>query len=542
MGPEGQPPGGFMGTIDTTATRARLRLRPTGGAALSLFLGILLGTVACVALATIGATASPATPAGASAGRVPTEAVPGLLELGREFIDAVNVADEAARRTAVKRIYAQSTLDEVPEADLVALFGRLRDDLGPLELHHSEVVFRSLHAFVKSGSGWKDLQFRVETTPPYRILQLVFLADVTEPVYLPNGGLRSAETIDWIHGYVEKLMHEDELGGKILLARGNLTLFQRSIGYLDAKRSIAVTPKTRFNLGSGNKMFTAVATMLLVEEGKFGLDDPIGSLLPTFPDANLGKRITVRRLLSHSSGLGDYWTDEFERDGRTATTLRDVEPWVYAELQTNGIHFEPGAEHRYSNSGFLLLGRIIEEATGQDYFDFVRERIYEPLTMAQTDSYLTDGSQEDLAPPLIRPTAEDAETSAIWVTGESGLRGTSAGGGFSTPPDMLRFVRALVEGKLVRKETLEEMTSPQPPSSSTADPLGGGYAYGLGFLLERSQTGVLSWGHGGFAPGVNFELRYFPAEDVTFVLFCNQDNGAFDDLKRNVEKLITGDR
>ncbi|MEZ4648418.1 MAG: serine hydrolase domain-containing protein [Candidatus Eisenbacteria bacterium] len=335
----------------------------------------------------------------------------------------------------------------------------------------------------------------------------------------PAGGLRSAETIDWIHQYVETLMHGDELGGKILVARGNLTLFQRSIGYVDARRSLPVMPETRFELGSGTKMLTAIVTMLLVEEGRIQLDDPIGPILPTFPDADLGERITVRQLLSHSSGLGSDW-----------------------ETAGDGVRFEPGTQHRYSDSGYLLLGRVIEEVTGEDFVSVVRRRILEPLGMTHTDFCGPDEGPTDLAPRLVRPAAGEEETSAIWITGPSAVRGTSSEGSFSTPPDLLRLVRALVGGTLVRPETLAEMTTPQPPFASADDPYEGGHAYGLGLLLERSDTGTLSWGHEGFAPGVNFELRHFPADDVTFVLFCNQENDAFDELNQTVRNIITGDR
>lgn len=206
-----------------------------------------------------------------------------------------------------------------------------------------------------------------------------------------------------------------------------------------------------------------------------------------------------------------------------------------------GPHFAPGTEHRYSNTGFLLLGRILEKATGRDYYDLVRERIYAPLGMTRTDHYLMDGSVPGLAAPLTRPpgaaAGADSSSRRPWTKARQGLRGTSAGGGFSTCGDMFRFARALAAGRVVPREILAEMTAPQPPLDPNEPE-----EYGLGMLLQRSRGGVRSFGHGGIAPGVNFELRYFPDEEITLIAFSNQDNGAYDDLRKNLIRLVTGER
>jgi CubicO group peptidase (beta-lactamase class C family) len=470
-----------------------------------------------------------------------------ILDRGPAFVAAVNDTSQASRATQVRALFARETLREVPEEKLLGLFQRLHDDYAPLEHHHTEVAGRSLHVFARRAGTkeWKDFQFHFEADPPHGLLGLRFIADVAEPVYLPNGALDSPETLAWLDGYIEKLVREEDLSGAVLLAKGDRVIFERHFGYADTARAVPVTPGTRFSLGSGNKMFTALAVMQLVGEGKLALDQSMAEFVPDFPDPDLARRITVRQLLSHSSGLGDYLTEEFRRDGRRAARIEEFVPFAYAELRANGPYFAPGAEHRYSNTGFLLLGRIIERVTGRDYYDFIRERIYAPLAMARSDHYLIDGRTPDLAQPLTRAAAGGSESPGAaaggaprrWIEAPHGLRGTSAGGGFSTCADMLRFARALVAGRIVPAETLATMVVAQPPVHA-AEP----QEYGLGFLLERSRGGVRSYGHGGTAPGVNFELRCFPGEDITLIAFSNQDNGAYDDLRRNIVKLITGDR
>ncbi|HET9951851.1 MAG TPA: serine hydrolase domain-containing protein [Candidatus Eisenbacteria bacterium] len=493
------------------------------------------------ALALASALALGPAPASLRAEPAPSASVPNpVLARGAAFVAAVNDTSADSRKRAALDLFSESTRHVVPEEKIVALFQRLHDEYAPLEYHHSEAPGRSLHVFArKHGTRlWRDFQFRYDTEPPHRLTQLVFIAEVAEPVYLPNSALASPEALAWLNGYVDKLVREDDLSGALLVARGDSVLFQRYFGHEDAGRSRPVRAETRFNLGSGNKMFTALVVMRLVEEGKLRLDQPISEFFPDFPDTHVTKAITIRQLLAHSSGLGDYLTEAFERDGRRATRLEEFVPFAYAEFRANGSYFAPGSEHRYSNTGFLLLGRIIETITGKDYYDVVRETIYAPLGMSRTDHYLADGSVPDLARPLTRAPADSGATpgEGSWVEAPHGLRGTSAGGGFSTCADILRFARALVAGRVVSPAALAAMTTPQPPLEGAMS------AYGLGFLLESSLGGRLSFGHGGTAPGVNFEFRYFPDDDVTLIVFGNQDNGAYDDLRKNVTKLVTGDR
>jgi CubicO group peptidase (beta-lactamase class C family) len=372
-------------------------------------------------------------------------------------------------------------------------------------------------------------------------VKLAFVADTAEPVFLPNGALDDPGTVAWLNRYVEKMVREEDLSGAVLVARGDRTIYQRSFGAQDAARRVPITAeRTRFNLASGNKMFTALLALSLVEEGALRLDQTIADFLPDFPDSALARRITIAHLLSHSSGLGDYLSVARTREGGRATRIEEFLPFAYEEFREHGPYFAPGTDHRYSNTGFLLLGRILERATGEDYYALVRKRIYEPLGMTRTDHYLMDGSTPDLAVPWAKADADGSGAPASgrrWKEARHGLRGTSAGGGFSTCADMLRFARGLVEGRIVSRATLARMTTPQPPLDPDE-----AESYGLGFLLDVRRGVVRSFGHGGIAPGVNFELRYVPDQDVTLIAFCNQDNGAYDDLRKNLDKLVTGDR
>ena len=458
---------------------------------------------------------------------VPDSAAVGVTALGEQFVKAVRDTSSAFRLQTARIIYAPATLKRVSADKLVGLFEQLRIEYGQLEYHHSELTHYVLHVYARSPlrEKWLDIQARIEHEAPYKILQVVFIAEVAEPVYLPNGPIQSPDVLTWLNSYVDKLVSDDDLSGSVLIAQGDSAIFERTFGFADPARTREINPVTRFNLGSGNKMFTALGIMLLAAERKLSLDDSVSKYFKDFPYPDFAHRATIRHLLTHTSGLGDFWTDDYEKHWDKISTLRQILPFVYAD----SVHFNPGDSFQYSNSGYILLGLIIERVSGMDYFKFVRTRIYEPLGMTHSDSYLQNDADTTLALPLTRQGKR-------WQVAPHGLRGSSAGGGYSTCRDMLLFIRGLLSYKIVDRATLKEMTTPMSSSR------GKNFDYGYGFMIWRSESNVVSYGHAGQTYGVNFELRYYPQKDLTTVLLCNQDNGAFDSLRHNIEKLVTGDR
>lgn len=451
---------------------------------------------------------------------------------GLAFVEAVNAP--AAER--VGRIQADAFLHlrQRGEERLLAFLARLQEDFGTLAFHHAEVVSfgqgeqvrHILHVYAQAvNQQWKDFQFRLEPTPPYRIHQLGFIADVAEPVYLPNGAITAESTLNWLNGYIDKLVEDNDLFGSILIAQGNTPLLERYYGFEDVERTRPVTEHTHFNLGSGNKLLTATALAQLVEAGSLRYDEPIATFFPDFPDVAAADRITVHHLLTHTSGIGEYWTNATEAE---LNTLSDPQHQILPFIYAAGIDFPTGSAFAYSNSNFILAGLIVEQVSGMDYYAYIRQHVYEPSGMMASGSFDPASDRSHLAQPL----TGDPRS---WVPANPGNRGTSAGGGFSTVQDMLAFTRAWTDGTLVKPETWETMTA-----SKTSD-LPDALDYGYGIIRSQSQDDTYL-GHGGTSYGVNFALAYFPRSDITLVIFCNQDNGAYDDLRRNTIKLITGER
>ena len=303
----------------------------------------------------------------------------------------------------------------------------------------------------------------------------------------------------------------DEFAGAVLVARHGKVLLQDAWGRADRKAGTANTTATRFRIGSMNKMFTAVATLQLVEAGKLKLDDPIGKHLPDYPNKEVAAKVTVRHLLTHTGGTGDIFGPEFEEHRLGLREHRD-----YLKLYgSRGLTHEPGARFEYSNYGFVLLGALIERVSGGSYDDYVGDHVFGRAGMRSTGSLPESVDVPDRAVGYMR----SSPAGGAWVPNTDTLpwRGTAAGGGYSTVGDLLRFAQALGSGTLISKATLAEATRPHQQQ------------YGYGFEV-RGEGPLRSYGHGGGAPGMNGELRVFPQLGYVAVGLSNLDPPAASEL------------
>jgi D-alanyl-D-alanine carboxypeptidase len=301
-----------------------------------------------------------------------------------------------------------------------------------------------------------------------------------------------------------------EFAGAVLVARHGKVLLQDAWGRADRKAGTANTPATRFRIGSMNKMFTAVATLQLVEAHKLALDDPIGKHLPGYPNKEVAAKVTVRHLLTHTGGTGDIFGPEFDQHRLRLREHRD-----YLQLYgSRGLTQEPGSRFEYSNYGFVLLGVLIEQVTGGSYDDYVRDHVFRRADMRSTGALPESVEVPDRAVGYLR-----ASSGSDWVPNTDTLpwRGTAAGGGYSTVGDLLRFAQALDSGTLISEATLAEATRPHHQQ------------YGYGFDVQ-GQGSLRSYGHGGGAPGMNGELRVFPELGYVVVSLSNLDPPAASEL------------
>jgi CubicO group peptidase (beta-lactamase class C family) len=290
--------------------------------------------------------------------------------------------------------------------------------------------------------------------------------------------------------------------GSVLVADGTHVLFERSYGQAASPGAAPVQADTRFNLGSTGKLFTSVAIMQLVQQGRLDLDAPIGRYLPEWPVATVRERVTARQLLMHTSGLGSYWGPAFEARRAGLQRLQDYQPLLLDEPA-----FEPGSAWQYSNSGYMVLGLLVEALSGEDYYAYITKHVFEPAGMRDSGYFAIDGVAERVARPRVG--GHDV--------GMPEPRGGAAGGGYSTPRDLLRFQRAIAAGTLLDAATRELMlSSVVMPAGTRAPP------HGLGVL--RYPVGEdLAWGHPGGAPGVGVEFWSTRDGGWTVVVMSNAD-------------------
>lgn len=295
--------------------------------------------------------------------------------------------------------------------------------------------------------------------------------------------------------------------GSVLIADTDSVVFERSYGQADPATGAPVRADTRFNLASSGKMFTAVAVLQLVQQGKLDLDAPIGRYLPDWPVARVRDTVTPRQLLTHTSGLGSYWGAAFQAARATLRTLGDHAPLLAQEPA-----FEPGQRWQYSNSGFMLLGLLIEAASGENYYDYIAKHIFEPSDMRDSGYFEIDGKAEHVAVP--HRGGSGAEKNRSFAMPEP--RGAGAGGGYSSPKDLLRFHRALTGGTLLDARTNELLMSAVqlPPAERGRPP------HGLGLL--RYQVGEdIAYGHPGGADGIGVDFRAGKSSGWALVVMSN---------------------
>jgi D-alanyl-D-alanine carboxypeptidase len=280
--------------------------------------------------------------------------------------------------------------------------------------------------------------------------------------------------------------------GVVLAVRGDAVLFERAYGHADRERGTPIRMDTRFNLGSGNKAFTATAILRLAQEGALRLDDAVGLHVPELP-SEIGDRVTVRHLLQHRSGLWDYLAaPEFQRDQERYRDAGELTRLI----TSRPLQFDPGTSVRYSNSGYVLLGAVIESLTGRAYHDVIRDWILVPAGMTSTGP---EGVEQHPNTALGYSRREGGGVARSTFSAVA----TPAGGGYSTAEDMRRFVAAVAADRLLEPRWTDVLVS------GYVDPAPG------------SRRGF--WGIGGGAPGISAMVQADLATGEVVVVLANLD-------------------
>lgn len=405
--------------------------------------------------------------------------------------------------------FTQAALSRVPAETRFDTIARIYDRTRGLTLKEVRLTKPAeVTAFVTDkvlGENF-ELILQFEESAPYQINAMGFRPQPKSDQATPK--LTVQQITAELDLYLKKLSQSDVFSGTVLLAKDDQVLFQKAYGEANKDFKIPNNVKTKFNLGSMNKMFTSVAIAQLVEAGKLSFDDPLAKFLPDLLSPEAAEKIRIKHLLTHTSGLGSYFNERFFNGSRANyRTIDDYLELVEGEKPA----FEPGTRWSYSNTGMLILGKIIEKVSGRNYFDYIRENIYQKAGMTDSDSYELDRVNPNLAVGYTKEFAEKGieYRNNIFL---HVISGGPAGGGYSTGDDLLKFSRALQNGKLLKPETLRLMRAPKPELNSPN--------YGYGFMLD-TQRGT--FGHGGDFAGVSANLEMFPETGFTAIVLSNYD-------------------
>lgn len=292
-------------------------------------------------------------------------------------------------------------------------------------------------------------------------------------------------------------------GASVLVLKDGLPIFRHSYGFADLESKILATPATNYRLASMTKQFTAAAILLLAEQGQLSLSDAVRKWLPSLPAAT--NSVTIRHLLTHTSGLIDY-EDVMDQGG--TLQLHDADVLRLLETQDR-TYFVPGADYRYSNSGYALLALIVARASGNDFASFLRDRIFKPLQMRNTMAYeagISSVANRAYGYSLLKQAwtrTDQSSTSA--VLGDGGI--------YSSIDDLAKWDAALYDSRLLHPESLRAAFT---PATKTDDPA---VQYGYGWRI----TGESLW-HSGETVGFRNVIVRFPQHRLSVIVLSNRDD------------------
>jgi CubicO group peptidase (beta-lactamase class C family) len=326
-----------------------------------------------------------------------------------------------------------------------------------------------------------------------------------------------------VDSLIQQYIETKQFSGCVLIAKNNELLYQRAVGYANREEKLPNNINTNFNIASMGKTFTATLIMQLVQEGKLAVDQTLSSVLPEYK-VKKADSITVRHLLMHTSGVGNYMMHvNFEAERHHLKSLNDVMPYVVAMEPTLDY---VGQRHDYSNSGFILLGKIVEKITGKSYMQNLEERIFKPAGIK--NSYIhypaTFTAPQEATPYL-------AYTAKTFINGTAEeFPGFSDGGMQSNVIDLYHFAKALVNGKLLSPAMRDSMWSGKVSTGRAGK-------YSFGWVDEQTDFGKQVYSHSGGGKGFSSDLKIVK-EDSTIVIVLINNRVNPREVTTNILKIL----
>lgn len=380
----------------------------------------------------------------------------------------------------------------------------------------------------KRGDGYRLAGVRRGLYPPRR--------PVMDPV-------AESELADYLQAYLESSGARGHFSGAVLVAKEGDVLYQGAVGLADRDRHLPNTVDTRFQLASITKMFIGVAVAQLAERGELSFSDPISKFIPEYPK-RIGDQVTVHHLLTHTSGIE---IDNHPPYNRAVMRAESIEELLAAQVRYiehlnlgNYEDFEPLGRFDYTNEGVDLLGVIIERVSKMGWEEYLDEHVFSPAGMEDTGLI---GGEEDVKGVAVGYSLRTADLQgrvagprrAVGPGTALGRAARPAGSGYSTVGDMLRFVQALQDGKILASESWATVRRPHIQSPSPIPELQRSYGYTIAIQVLE---GVKTMGHSGGAPGMSTMLDVYPDHGYLVIVLSNFDNAAARNVSLHIREIL----
>lgn len=336
-----------------------------------------------------------------------------------------------------------------------------------------------------------------------------------------------------IEKIVEDISNTKPFSGVVLVQQKGNTVFQRAYGFANRSEEIANTMGTRFGIASGCKIFTAVAVCQLVEKGVLSFDTLLRDCLD-IPLSKFDRNISIHHLLTHSSGIPDYFDEETMEDygalwrDRPMYSMESPRDFI-PMFSSQDMKFTPGDRFQYSNAGFIVLGLIVEQQTGMSFTEYVEKNIFLPCGMHDSGYFYMDRLPKNTAYGYI-----ENETDGSWRTNiySVPIVGGPDGGAFVTAHDIIRFWKGLFEFRLLSREYTGILTTDHIHA-------GGDEFHGYGIWINKKNNEVFKYHLMGGDPGVCFRSSVYPREDIQIVVMGNTEYGAYS-ITKGIEYRLLG--
>lgn len=303
-----------------------------------------------------------------------------------------------------------------------------------------------------------------------------------------------------------------DFSGVISVTQNGKNVYRKAFGYADLPNKVSNEIDTKFATASAGKVFVAVAILQLIEQSRLSFDSCIGDIL-NFDLKNIDPHITIRQLLNHTSGIPDYFDESVMEDydelwidypNYKIRTSSDIIPLFIHKL----MMYPTGDRFQYNNTGFVVLGLIIEAIAGSSFDVYLHEHIFIPCGMLNTGCYELDRLPAQCANGYVYDDSRQEFYTNIYSVD---VKGTGAGGAFTTVIDVEKFWVSLMKGQLISKEMLKEMLTPQVKEE----------CYGYGIWLDKKEEGTFDYHFEGCDPGISFYSSYDKQQDLLITLVSN---------------------